>query len=118
MRRGRRRSEALMARSTRPSAAAASGQRPDLDRLVDRLAHARRPLDRRVVRRRLDEVEPAKLLLRLREGTVGALRSTRTATNDPRLVRLAQPRREDERIGGFHLGLEAGDPREALSLLL
>src|SRR4051794_4878409 len=78
------------------SPAPASREGPHLDRLADRIADARRPVERSHFVRRLDQVEAAQLLLRLGERPVGALRPAGSAADDLRLARFAEPRREDE----------------------
>src|SRR5688500_15132192 len=87
-------------------AAAAPDERPDLDRLANRLADARRPLERGLDRGCLDQVEAPDVLLGFGEGPVGALRLARPAPDDPGLGRFAEPSREQECAGRLHVGLD------------
>jgi hypothetical protein len=54
-----------------PTAPTGLGKTTDLDRLPDSGGHLRRPPERGVEVRGLDEVKPAEVLLRFHEGAVG-----------------------------------------------
>src|SRR5438270_9710687 len=93
-------------------------ERADLDRLRDACGGLRRPGERSVEVRGLDDVEAAEVLLRLREGTVGGQHLTAGRAHDRGSVGFAQRAAEDPGAGRLQLLLEGADPLHELPHLV
>src|SRR3990172_4288707 len=101
-----------------PSGARHLEEGADLDRSVDRVHDLTGPSQRCVEVVRVDDVEPADVLLRLNERPVRHDEAAIARPDDGRRVRVMESAGEDEGTARLHLGFEGDDPvHECLHLL-
>jgi hypothetical protein len=80
--------------------------------------HLRGPFESRVEVIRLEDVEPAEMLLGLGAGAVGRLDAPFGRSNDPGLRRLEQTTAEHQSVRDAHVALDGVDEGKAATHLL